>query len=595
MGLTTEQAIFFVILAVAIGLLVAERLRPDLIALLIILGLAITRLLPSDQALSGFHSEPAIVIASMFVLSAGLQHTGVSDQIGQWISRQAGGGLTRVLAVLMPAAALASAFTHHVSITAAMLPVTIGLARERKVPASKLLMPMAIASSLGTTITILGAPSFLVSSELLRQAGRPGLGVFSIAPIGLSLTLVGIAYVLLIGRHLLPNRGGAHDPAAYFRLDEYFTEVRVLPSSPLVGKTLDEQTFTTVGWLRGGRQLSPPFRNRRLKGGDVLLVRATPDQLVGIRNEPGVELEPLAQYRPDDTAVPSQDGEDERADSLVQAIVAPGSSLVGRTIAETDLRRRRGVLVLGLWRRVRFMPQELAHVRLREGDVLVLQADPEAIARLSRDRDFLMLVPFQAEERRPRRAVLATAIMLGTILTASLNWLSLGIASLAGATAMVLSGSVRARQAYRAIDVRMFVFVAGAIPLGLAMKQTGAADLLAGWLRNGVSAWDERLILLALFATVGVVVQFMGSDSATVALFGPVAIALAGTLGHAPEAYIVTVAMAAVTATLTPMSHHNLLIYGPGGYRFADYTRLGGPLTILLAAVTATLAPFVWH
>jgi di/tricarboxylate transporter len=241
------------------------------------------------------------------------------------------------------------------------------------------------------------------------------------------------------------------------------------------------------------------------------------------------------------------------------------------------------------------MPQELAHVRLREGDVLVLQADPEAIARLSRDRDFLMLVPFQAEERRPRRAVLATAIMLGTILTASLNWLSLGIASLAGATAMVLSGSVRARQAYRAIDVRMFVFVAGAIPLGLAMKQTGAADLLAGWLRNGVSAWDERLILLALFATVGVVVQFMGSDSATVALFGPVAIALAGTLGHAPEAYIVTVAMAAVTATLTPMSHHNLLIYGPGGYRFADYTRLGGPLTILLAAVTATLAPFVWH
>ena len=159
---------------------------------------------------------------------------------------------------------------------------------------------------------------------------------------------------------------------------------------------------------------------------------------------------------------------------------------------------------------------------------------------------------------------------------------------------MVLTRCLTARQAYRAIDVRMYLFVASAIPLGLAMKKTGTAELMASWLRGAIVAWDERLILLALFLGVGLIVQFMGSDSATVALLGPVAIALAVTLGHAPEAYIVTVAVAAVTAILTPMSHHNLIIYAPGGYRFFDYTRVGAPLTLLLGIATALLAPRIW-
>src|SRR5207253_183948 len=205
---STEQALFMAILVVAIGLLITERLRPDLVAVLIILALAYSRLLSTDDALSGLKSEPAVVIASMFVLSAGLQTTGLSEFAGRWIGALAGTNLARMLAVLMPTVALASAFTHHVTITAVMLPITLSMAHERQMPASRLLMPMAIASSLGTTITILGAPSFLVSSELLRQAGRAGLGVFSIAPIGIVLTLLGTIYMVLFGRFLVPSRRG---------------------------------------------------------------------------------------------------------------------------------------------------------------------------------------------------------------------------------------------------------------------------------------------------------------------------------------------------------------------------------------------------
>lgn len=606
--LAPPQLIFLAILLIAIVLLISERLRPDMVALLIILALAWTHILSTDDALSGLKSEPAVVIACMFVLSAGLQTTGLSALAGRWIGRLAGASFGRMLAVLMPAVALASSVTHHVTITAVMLPITVSLSRDRKIAASKLLMPMAVASSLGTTITILGAPAFLISSELLRQAGRPGLGVFSVAPVGLVLTLVGTLYMLLAGRFLLPSRKGIDTQTDHLRLTEYFTELRVLPGSPLAHRTLDEvhsdeaYQFTAVGWLRDGRQLPEPYGPRRLEAGDVLLVRTTADELASIRQEPGWELEPVMQYA-DAAESDSQNGSapphgarDEEAalDKVVQAVIAPRSSLQNRTLSQVDFRRRYRAIVLGIWRRSRLLPRELSKITLREGDVLVLQADNDALANLSAERDFLLLTPFRAEVHRPRKMIQSGLIMLGTIIGATTPQIGLGLAALSGAVAMVLVRCLTAREAYRAVDVRMFLFVAGAIPLGKAMKDTGTAELLAAWLRAVIMGWDQHLILVILFLVVGLVVQFMGSDSATVAVFGPVAIALAATLGHAPELYLLTVAMAAVTAILTPMSHHNLIIYAPGGYRFFDYTRVGAPLTLLLAVATAFVGPLVW-
>jgi di/tricarboxylate transporter len=596
--------VFLAILAVAVVLLVSERLRPDLVALLIIISLAATKLLSSSDAFSGLNSEPALVIACMFVLSAGLQTTGVSDWMGRTIGNLAGKAMVRMLAVIMPAVALASAFTHHVMITGVMLPITLTMARERQMPASKLLMPVAIASSLGTTITILGAPSFLVASELLKQAGRPGLQVFSIAPIGIALTITGTLYMLLVGRFLVPSRRGVEQTADSLRLDSYLTELRVLESSPLLGKTVHDITcddaypFTTVGLLRQGQRLNNISR-QSVQQSDVLLIRTSADGLATIRQEPGWELEPVVQYAEhlEDSDAPAQPGaQDAEAalDKVQQAVVAPRSWFEGRSVAEVDFLRRYRVVVLGIWRRTRLLPRELSQTRLCEGDVLVLQGSADAFGQMAADRNFLLLTPFQANVHRPRKALLAALVMVGTIVGATLDQVGLGLAAISGATAMVLTRCLTPREAYRAVDVRMYLFVAGAIPMGLAMKNTGTADLLAGWLQAAVSAWNERLVLLALFVVVGLIVQFMGSDSATVALFGPVAIALASTLGQAPEAYVVTVAMAAVTAVLTPMSHHNLIIYGPGGYRFADYARVGAPLTLLLAIATAALAPSVW-
>jgi di/tricarboxylate transporter len=600
MDLTSSQLVYLVVVVAALGLLVTERLRNDVVAVLIVLALVAGRVLGPRDALSGFSSEPAIVVAAIFVLSAAVHHTGLSESLGAWIGRLAGGGYTRAVGVLMSSVALLSAFTHHVTTTAVMLPVTLKLSRERNIPASCLLMPLSFAASLGTTITIIGAPAFLIASALLRQSGRPGLGIFSIAPIGLALSAVGTVFMMVAGRFLLPALKGGDGASDRFRLNDYFTEVTLGRDSQLLDKTIDEvehdprYELKVMGLMRRGRRVGRDLGKERLGEGDVLLVRTSPDQLVNFREERGIELSPVAQYQASNGDGAGGRDDAEIAERLVQAVIAPTSDLIGRTLGGVDFRRRYGAIVLSLWRQSGWLTEQMAKVRLRGGDVLVLQGDDAALDRVAADPGFLMLVPFQGQPRLRGKAPLAAAIMLATVVLASVN-VPLDIATLAGAGAVVVFRCITIGQAYRAIDAKIFVFIAGAIPLGVAMEKSGTAKVLAGWLTRAVEDWSETAILMTIFATVAVFTQFM-SDAATTALFGPVAAALAQGLGQPPEPFVVTVAMAAVAAFLTPIGHHgNLLVYGPGRYRFADFVRVGTPLTILVGLVVTWLAPLLWR
>jgi di/tricarboxylate transporter len=597
-AISLQQLCFFVILLAAFGLLITERIRNDLVALLIILALALTGILKPVEALAGFGSEPAIVVASIFVMSAAFHQTRLDEMIGRWIARAAGSSLSRATVVIMFAVAACSAFTHHVTTTAVMLPAVLTLAREKGLPASKLLMPLSFAASLGTTITIIGAPAFLIASDVLQRAGRPGLGVFSIAPIGLSLSLIGIVFMVLVGRFLLPTHAGEDDVASRFRLEQYFTELTVSADSPFGGKTLAEikvsghYHFTVVGWKRAGQRILTPFANIRVQVGDVLLVNATPEDLAAFGQERGLELHPVSKYGVG--ASGKANASEDNYGQMVQAVIAPAAEIIGRTLCELDFRRRYGPIVVGLWRQHGFLQEELAQIPLRAGDVLVLQGDDEALARVERDPAFLLLMPFHGELRLRRKAPLVALVMVVAIVVAAMNWASLDIVMLAGAVAMVFLGCITPRQAYRAIDGRIYLFIAGAIPLGAAMQRTGTAELMATWLQYAVAGWNETVILLIIFAVVAVITQFM-SDAGTTALFAPVALSLAQVLGHAPEPYVVTVAMAAVAAFLTPIGHHgNLLIYGPGRYQFRDFLVVGAPLTLLIGVTVCTLVQAIW-
>ncbi|HEY0334790.1 MAG TPA: SLC13 family permease [Stenotrophomonas sp.] len=595
--MSPQQILFLAILAATLVLFVSEKLRVDLVALLATLALTLTGILTPAQALSGFSSEPAIIVAAVFVLSAGLSATGITERIGAAIGRAAGGREWRAIAVTMPATAMMAAFSHHLMITAMMLPVMMRLSREQRLAASRLLMPMSLAASLGTTLTLVSAPAFLLANDLLARAGQPRLDLFAITPIGAVLVLVGMLY-MLAGRWLLPRRQGEDDGGEYLRLERYYTELLVESGSPWEGKALAEfeDTFAerlqVADWLRDGLRRRRTGSEGMLRAGDVLLVRASPDEIASIKDEPGITLHAVAKYgeKPREGAAQEALGQEQ----LVQAVVAPRSEFVGRSVSAIDFLHNLGVVVVGLWRKEGWLHGELSEVRLEEGDLLVLWGNERKFRQLSGHRGFLMLMPFDAHRSRRRRWPLAAAIMLASIVAAATEWLPPQIAFLAGAVAMVLGRCVSLERAYEEIDVRIFVMIAGVIPLGIAMDRTGTAQALADVLLVHAHGLSPLALLLVMFGAAALLTQVL-SDAATTVLLTPIALAVAEGLHLPPVPFVVCTAMGAVASFLTPIGHHgNLLILNPGQYTFGDFLRVGVPLTVLLGLAAAWMSRWLW-
>ncbi|HUG03344.1 MAG TPA: SLC13 family permease [Steroidobacteraceae bacterium] len=593
--MSADQIVYLLIVAITLMLFISERVRIDVAAMLTLLALAVTGLLSPAQALSGFASEPAIIVASVFVISAALSATGVTEQIGAYISRAAGAREWRAILVVMPAVAALAAFSHHLMITAMMLPIMMRLAREQKLSPSRLLMPMSLAASIGTTLTIFSAPAFLLANHLLRAGDHQALGIFGITPIGAALVVLAVIYMSL-GRWLLPRRLVRPNETDYLRLDRYYTELVVEENSRWIDRPLGEfnlhfeNRLEVVEWMRAGVRQRNAGRQSVLHAGDVLFVRASPDEIASVEGEAGLALHAVRKY----SGKPAVGKEDKDAYQLVQVVVAPHSQFVGETIAGIDFRRSMGVVVVGMWRREGWIREELSQVRLSEGDLLVLRGTSDKLSALAGHHGFLMMVPFTANPRRRQRAASAIVIVAAVVAGAASGVVPAQMAFLAGAVALVITGCVSIDQAYREIDVRIFVMIAGVIPLGLAMEQTGTAALLADQLQRVVMDWHPLAVLLSLFWAAALVTQIL-SDAATVVLLGPISLALAVALGLPPQPFIVCTALGAVAAFLTPIGHHgNLLILNPGQYTFGDFLRVGGPLTVGISLVSVWLAQWLW-
>jgi di/tricarboxylate transporter len=475
-------------------------------------------------------------------------------------------------------------------VTAMMLPILTRFARAHGLSASRLLMPMSFAASLGTTLTLVSAPAFLLAADLLERSGSGELHIFSITPIGLALVAIGMAYMLL-ARWLLPKRSGKDGGDEYLRLDRYRTELLIVKDSRWNTRPLGElqkalgDKFRLVGWLRDDRLREDLGAGNPLLNGDVLVVEASADALASLHDDPGIMLAPVARY--------GGKADDDEA-QLVQAVIGPGSEFIGRSIRELEFSRQFQAVIAGLWRRDGEIAPRLSDARLREGDLLVLWGKPTDFADLATHHGFLMLVPFAGEAKRRVRAPLALAILGATILATVAGWLPAPMAFLFGAVAMVALRCVEIGQAYRSIDVRVYVMIAGVIPLGIAMEQSGTAKLLADALLPLVHDWPTLPILLVMFTAAALLTQIL-SDSATTVLLGPIAVALANSLGLPATPFVVCTALGAVVAFLTPIGHHgNLLILGPGQYRFSDFIKIGAPLTALLAFVCAWMTRWLW-
>lgn len=590
--MTLQIGLLLTLVVVALVFFSFEWVSNDVIALGLVLAIILMGLLPASEAFLGFGSDTVLMILSLLIMTSALIKTGVVDLVGGAILRHAGTRLMPLLAVIMLAVAGLSAFISNTAAAAFFLPVVLGVAAKSKVSPSRLLMPVAFASILTSSVTLISTSTNLVISGLMTNAGLPPMGMFELAPVGIPIAAAGLLYMFFIGRRLIPDR----TPADGSLLDEfgvrsYITEVLVLPKSPLVGKTLGEANLgrdmdlAVVRVLREPNQNLWPRRGMTLRARDVLLVEGARKDVLKVKDTAGIEIRP-------EVTLSDPDLSSEEA-ALVEALVVPGSHLIGRSLRGVGFRERYGVQVLGLNRSGRNLLEKLSRTILRVGDVLLLQGRPASIARLADDGIVSILNAVQERRINRPRAWRATAIFVGSLVLASCNVVPLPVAVLIGAFGVFVTRCVHPTEAYREIDWRVVILIACMLTLGRAMAQTGAAQYLAEHVAAAAAGFSPLWLLAGFFVLTVLLTQPM-SNQAAAAVILPIAIETATQLSLNPRAFVMGIAVAASCSYLTPLEPACLMVYGPGHYRFMDFVRVGAPLTIVIFALALWLVPKYW-
>ena len=781
--MTLDIAIVLIILGISLILFISEVIRMDLVALLVLGALALTGLVDADQAFAGFSNGAVITVWAMFILSEGLTRTGIADIIGRQVMKLGGKRELSMILVIMVTGAVLSAFMNNIGVAALMLPVVVDVARRTRIPASRLLMPLAYSTLLGGLMTLIGTPPNLLISASLARYGLEPFELFDFTPLGGAVMAIGVIFVALGGRFLLPKHIAEHGKhvsqrslRSQYKLHERTFMMRVPRNSILVGKTLAESRIGTstgliiLALVRQGRSEPLPSRQTILRGGDGILVQGRVDQfrelrrwsdlviereapvlksmvaakvayaevtisdtsplvselvrhaafrsrfnvaVVGLRRrnqyrltniayvplrkgervlvqgevEAVEELEKYSDFtdvevltgerldelyetdermfvvrlpkaselagetlkksrladvfdfrvvaifrdgaltvmprgdenlvggdllliegQPSDldvlrglqefeieTSVPANLGafESERL-TLMDATLDPRSSLAGRTVGELNFRERYGIELAGIWREGETVGTELADERLQIGDALLLLGPRDRLQLLSSDSDFLILTPLGQQPPDTRRAPLAAFIMLAVVVSVMMGKAPISIAAVVGGSVMVLTGCLNMEQAYRAIDWRAIFLIAGMLPLGTAMAETGAATHLADQvmaLLGDAGPWPVIMGLYVLTAMATMIIP----TAALVVLMSPIVLSAMADMGLEPYTAMMAIAMAASASFTSPISHPaNILVMGPGGYRFIDYLKVGVPLTIVVFVAVMALLPILW-
>ncbi len=781
--MTFDIALVLGILVVSLILFISEVIRMDVVALMVLGTLAITGLVDSTEAFAGFSNSAVITVWAMFILSEGLTRTGIADIIGRQVMRMGGRREVPLIFVIMITGAVLSAFMNNIGVAALMLPVVVEVARRTGIAASRLLMPLAYSTLLGGLTTLIGTPPNLLISESMVRNGEAPFELFDFAPLGGAVMIIGVLFVALFGRMLLPKVSAKHDKhvsqrslRSQYKLQERTFMMHVPMSSILVGKTLAESRIGAstgliiLSLLRDGRSETLPGRQTVIRGGDGLLVQGRLDQfrelrrwsdlviereapvlksmvaskvvyasvtiaegspvvaelvrhaafrtrfdvaVVGIMRKSSYRLTNLAyvpikagdqvlvqgevdaitqldrhpdfdrveiftperlaeQYHADermfvvrlpkysdlvgetlqksrladvfdfrviavfrdgelnvmprggevllggdllliegqpgdldvlrglqeleiDTKVPANLGAfgSERL-TLMDATLDPRSTLGGKTVGELNFRERYGIELAGIWREGETIGAELADERLQFGDALLLLGPRDRLQLLASDSDFLILTPLGQKPPDTRRAPLAALIMLCVVGVVMIGSAPISVAAVIGGTIMVLTGCLNMEQAYRAIDWRAIFLIAGMLPLGTAMQDTGAATFMAGQVMDLLGDAGPWPVIMGLYILTAMATMIIPT-AALVVLMSPIVLSAMADMGLQPETAMMAVAVAASASFTSPISHPaNILVMGPGGYRFVDYLKVGVPLTIVVFITVMVLLPVIW-
>ncbi|MDQ2746741.1 MAG: SLC13 family permease [Acidobacteriota bacterium] len=600
-------AITLLLLLVAVALFASERIPVDVVGILLVIALVMTNVLTVQEGLAGFGDNVIIIIGGLFVLTGGLVKTGIVDLIGRRLYRYAGDNEFLLTTLIMIVAAVAASVLKNTTTTAMFVPVVLGLANRAKIAPSKLLMPLAFGAILGGSCTLIGTSTNLaVSSALQRYQNDPALSayrdqlqpfsMFELTTVGVVIFAVGLIYMLFVGIRLLPNRGGKESLTDQYHIREYVSEVLVLPDSNLVGKTLGEANINleldlnVLGILRNDDRRIAPRSNVQIKSGDLLLVAGQLANILNIKAEAGLEIK--ADFKLNDQDLESEDVE------LLEIMIMRESGLVGRTLKTANFRQNYDLTVLAVNRHGENFLEKISDVKLKFGDVLLVQGNRRTIKRYVNNGEILLLEDVSTSSLRTAKRGWAIAAF-GLFLALSLSKVVTGfevplaIAVLLGVMLLLVTQTVRHSELYSLIDFRLLVLIACMMSFGIAMEKTGTDKYLAGLIVEYFAQYGAIAVLAGFFAlTVGLTQPMSNQAAALVVL--PVAIKTAVALGLNPRTFAVAVTFAASFSFITPLEPACVLIYTPGRYKFMDFVKVGTILTIVVFIVAIILVPIFW-
>lgn len=582
-----DAVIASLVAASALAVLAFSRAAPDFVFLTALVVLMLLGVMPLETALGGFANEGLITVGAMYVVAAGLRETGAV----RWLSSRLLGRPSSVRAAqvrMMAPVTFISALLNNTPVVAVMIPTVSEWARKQGISVSHLLMPLSHAAVLGGTITLIGTSTNLVVHGLLRQQAGEGLGIFAITPVGLPTAIVGVVFIAVVAKWLIPERLPVAQKVADAR--EYSVEMTVVEGGPLDGKTVAEAGLDALGEVtlfevdrQGAREQASPAMT--LEAGDRLLFLGVVDAVVDLQKTPGLA--------PADGQVFKLSGP--RTDRiLVEAVVSDSGPMVGRTIREGRFRSLYGAVVVAVARNGRRLRQRVGDVVLRPGDTLLLEADPAFVETHRNVRDFYLVSPVpDSSPPRYERMGASALVLAGLMFVATTGLLPIVVAGLLAAVTMVVLRCVSTDAARQAIDWPVLITIGAAIGIGRALEVTGVTTMLANQLSH-LGANDLHLSVLLLYL-VTVVVTELVTNNAAAALMFPVALSMANAMDISVVPFAVTIMMAASNSFITPIGYQtNLMVYGPGGYRFSDFVRIGVPLTALTCAMTVLLVPLIW-
>tara|TARA_X000001036_G_scaffold3521_1_gene3107 strand:+ start:196 stop:1989 length:1794 start_codon:yes stop_codon:yes gene_type:complete len=576
---------------------VTEMFSIDVTAMILLTILFTLGYLTPAEALSGFSNPAVITIAFLFIISRALQKTRILEYLIIRVRRLADKSILLGRGVYLFTIGVASAVVNNTAIVAIFMPVSIRLAQKYKMSPSKMLIPLSYSAILGGTLTLVGtSTNLLVNSIYIETPGVEPMGMFEFMRYGLILMFVGLLYILFIAPMILPSRTSTSSLTKSYRLGGYLTEMKITSESPLNGKTCLERGINknydvmVLDILRDGKMITNMIRLTRLLEGDILFVRGTLENFLRMK-----EVEKVALLTDEKLTQEELEQED---NVVVECLITDKSDMVGKSLMTGNFRRRFGAFILAIRREGTIVREKIAHVILSAYDTLLVYGPENKINELSKTSDFVVLGEVDAELRKQRFWWMTIVVIIGTITLAALGYMPIVKSAMLGVVILLALRILTPQESYQSINWQVIILISALIPVGIVIQKTGTADWIAGFISSATRSvdveWQPR-VLLALIYFITIFLTEISSNAATAIIMTPISLAVAQQMGFDPRAFVFAVAFAASASFITPVGYQtNLMVYGPGGYKFSDYIRVGFPLALIFWVMAIFILPILW-